>query len=104
MTHAAEGSPGNQILNSALGGSGPAKAWDPFFDRLRLLHHYVNVPEQLFGRSNSRRHTVWPITGARPRIQLDYGAFRRLKSSNSARKDSASSVTALGNHKYGSKT
>src|SRR5437764_1003252 len=48
-------------------------------------------------------HTMWPITGARPRIQPNHSAFR-LKSSNSARKDSASSVTALEKRKYGSRT
>ena len=61
-------------------------------------------PGAALRHSTSRRHTVWPITGARPRILPNYSAFRRLKSSNSARKDSASSVTALEKRKYGSRT
>jgi hypothetical protein len=102
MTHASRRKPWNQILNSARR-KRSSKSMGPFFDRLTLLHHFVNVPEQPCARSNSRRHTVWRITGARPRIQPNYSAFRRLKSSNSARKDSASSLTALEKRKYGSR-
>ena len=104
MTHASRRKPWEPDSQLCARRKRSSKSMGPFFDRLTPATLLRERPGAALRHSTSRRHTVWPITGARPRIQLNYSAFRRLKSSNSARKDSASSVTALEKRKYGSRT
>src|ERR1051326_6567688 len=75
MTHASRRKPWEPDSQLCARRKRSSKSMGPFLTAGRLLHHYVNVPEQPCGHSNSRRNTVRPITGARPRIQPNYSAF-----------------------------